>query len=155
MNTFLRSRMLLSACLLFVSSAPLTTSAAIDRDAQEQRPGEPGPERGFVEPRPGQGHYPYGGWYLGVYGHYSDTGLLLTHVYPRTPAARFGLEVGDCIVAVNGYQIGDVFNARLHLDVALQRHASRSGWVRLLVQDRRTLRLLNVDVQLIRGQVHL
>lgn len=126
----------------------------IDRDAAVQKPIEAGPEVGFVEPKPGHHGHPRGGWYLGVYGNYSDTGLLLTEVYPHTPAARVGLEVGDRIVAVNGHQIGVLVNTRLNLDVALQRFTSPTGWVRLLIQDRRTQRLLNVNVQLIRGRVH-
>tara|TARA_R110002049_G_scaffold47902_3_gene138506 strand:+ start:21410 stop:22144 length:735 start_codon:yes stop_codon:yes gene_type:complete len=107
---------------------------------------------GFVEPRPGDRPPQRGGWYLGVYGHYSPTGLLLTQVYPNTAAARAGLEVGDRIVAVNGHQIGDVLNRRIAIDSALQ--TSRSGRVRLLVQDRRTHRLVNLDVQLTRGRLH-
>ncbi|QDV43736.1 PDZ domain (Also known as DHR or GLGF) [Stieleria neptunia] len=111
---------------------------------------------GFVEPKPGQGsgNPVLGGWYLGVYGSYSATGLLLTQVYPGTAAARVGLEVGDRIITVNGHQIGIGPHSNLRIDTALQRYASRSGWVRLLVKDKRTGRLINVDVKLTRGAVH-
>ncbi|EMI45526.1 PDZ domain-containing protein [Rhodopirellula sp. SWK7] len=110
---------------------------------------------GFVEPkeRPG-GHGHFGGWYLGVYGHYTDTGHLLTQVYANTAAARAGLEPGDRIVSVNGQQVGYVFGRRYPIDMLLQRHASHDGWVRLLVQDRRTMRLVNRNVRLTRGQIH-
>ncbi|QEF97542.1 PDZ domain (Also known as DHR or GLGF) [Stieleria maiorica] len=111
---------------------------------------------GFVEPKPGQGsgNPVVGGWYLGVYGRYGTTGLLLTNVYPGTPAARVGLEVGDRIVAVNGRRIGVLPHGTRRIDTALQWSASRSGWVRLLVSDRRSGRLINVDVRLVRGSVH-
>ncbi|MFG0288734.1 MAG: PDZ domain-containing protein [Rhodopirellula sp. JB044] len=117
---------------------------------------EPG---GFVEPKEpppgrGPGHAHFGNWYLGVYGHYTDTGHLLTQVYTNTAAARAGLEPGDRIVCINGYQIGDVLGRRYPLDRLLQRHASHHGWVRLLVQDRRSMQLINMDVQLTRGQIH-
>lgn len=119
----------------------------------EAEPAEPAAVDGFVEPKPGQLR-PSGGWYLGVYGTYTPTGMLLTQVYPGTAADRVGLEVGDRIVAVNGHQLGVVLGTRVTLDRALQRHANLSGWVRLLVQDVRTDQLTNVDVRLTRGQVH-
>lgn len=105
---------------------------------------------GFVEPGPGDRSH--AGWYLGVYGKYTSTGLLLAEVFPRTAAVKAGLEVGDRVVAVNGQQIGVVLKTQVDLDAALNRHANRSGWVRLLVQDRRTRQLINIDVQL--GRMH-
>jgi predicted metalloprotease with PDZ domain len=107
------------------------------------------PELGnsFVEPQ--NPHAPhFGGWYLGVHGNYTSTGLYLTQVYPGTPAARVGLEVGDRIVAVNGHRI----SVRYPLNVALQ--STNHGWARLLVQDWRTKRLLNVNVRLTRSRIH-
>ncbi|MCS7471387.1 PDZ domain-containing protein [Stieleria sp. ICT_E10.1] len=111
---------------------------------------------GFVEPKPGQGsgNPVSGGWYLGVYGSYSANGLLLTQVYPGTAAARVGLEVGDRILAVNEHPIGMGTHRALRIDTALQRYASRFGWVRLLVKDKRSGRLINVNVKLSRGTVH-
>jgi len=112
-------------------------------------------EGAFVEPRPGELRPPHvGGWYLGVYGSYTSTGMVLTEVYRGTAADRAGLEVGDRIVAINGQQIGVVGNSRRTLDTTLQREASGTGWVRLLVQDKRTLRLINVDVRLTWGRIH-
>ncbi len=158
MNALFLSRIVVATSLLFITVAFPVMAYAIDRNATTQAPIEVRPEGGevgFVEPKPGHGqHHPRGGWYLGVYGNYSDTGLLLTNVYPGTPAARVGLEVGDCIVAVNGHQIGVIVNRRLNLDVALQHYSSQSGRVRLLIQDRRTKQLLNIDVQLVRGRVY-
>nr|WP_250933581.1 PDZ domain-containing protein [Aporhodopirellula aestuarii] len=111
--------------------------------------------RGFVEPKgPHRGPIVYGGWYLGVYGHYTETGHLLTQVFAHTAASRAGLEPGDRIVSVNGQQVGNVLGRQYPIDVLLQRHASPGGHVRLLVQDRRTMQLVNLDVRLTRGQVH-
>lgn len=104
----------------------------------------------FLEPR----HPHRGAWYLGVYGRYTTTGHLLTRVFPNTPASRAGLEPGDRIVTVNGQQVGDVLNRQYPIDMLLQRHASRDGLVRLLVQDQRTGRLVNLDLRLTRGEVH-
>jgi S1-C subfamily serine protease len=108
---------------------------------------EPGMGNGFVEPQ--NPHMPqFGGWYLGVYGNYTSSGLLLTQVYPGTSAARVGLEIGDRIVAVNGRRI----SMRYPLNVALQ--STANGWVTLSVQDWRTRRLLYVHVRLTRSHVH-
>jgi S1-C subfamily serine protease len=108
---------------------------------------EPGLGNGFVEPQ--DPHTPhFGGWYLGVYGNYTSTGLCLTQVYPGTAAANAGLEVGDRIVAVNGRRI----SMQYPLNVALQ--STVSGWVRLSVQDWRTNRLMNVHVRLTRSRIH-
>ncbi|MDV6029411.1 MAG: PDZ domain-containing protein [Phycisphaera sp. RhM] len=127
--------------------------AAEDRSAATLGTVEGG---GFVEPKPGQGsgNPIVGGWYLGVYGSYSANGLLLTQVYPGTAAARVGLEVGDRILAVNGHPIGIGTHRTLRIDTALERYANRFGWVRLLVRDKRSGRLINVDVKLSRGTVH-
>ena len=102
---------------------------------------------GFVEPKNPQSPQ-FGGWYLGVYGTYTLTGLYLTQVYPGTAAWNVGLEVGDRIVAVNGRRI----SMNYPLDVALQ--STRTGWVQLLVEDRRTGRIVGVPVRLTRSRIH-
>lgn len=110
---------------------------------------EDGVER-FVEPR----QTFQGTWYLGVFGHYTNTGHLLTQVVPNTPASRAGLEPGDRLITVNGHQIGQILGQQFPLDFLLHRYTSPTGHVRLLVQDRRTNRLVNLDVRLKRVQVH-
>lgn len=99
------------------------------------------------EYRPGQGQ-----WRLGVTVDTTDVGVVVRDVAQRSAAARLGLERGDVIVAINGYQIGRVMGRVYPLDDELQRRASPRGEVRLLVQDRRTLRLLNMDVRLDRWE---
>lgn len=96
---------------------------------------------------------PIDGWHLGVYGRYTSTGHLLTEIVAGSPAAAAGLEPGDRIISVNGQQVGEVLGTRYPIDALLQRHASPGGWVRLLVLDRRTRKLLNLDVQLSPGRL--
>jgi predicted metalloprotease with PDZ domain len=147
----------------FPTALAIDVSAEV-RQSQQQHPlelentpieaGEPSfvepAKGGFVEPKgPNQAS-----WYLGVFGNYTSTGHLLTQVYPNTPAARAGLEPGDRILTVNGQQVGDVLGRQYPIDMLLQKHASPSGHVRLLVQDRRTRLLVNFEVRLVRQQVH-
>jgi S1-C subfamily serine protease len=134
-----------SRLLSLLISTALTVG--VEQQLAAQAIVEPGLGTGFVEPQnPHITHF--GGWYLGVFGNYTPTGLSLTQVYPRTAAANAGLEVGDQIVAVNGRRI----SLRYPLNVALQ--STHTGWVQLLVRDWRTNRLLNVNVRLTRSRVH-
>lgn len=154
MSVSMSFRVFLVSSLLWLVASPIALLAD-DPETNDRRPIDAERGNGFVEPKPGSPiRHPAAGWYLGVYGKYTSTGLLLTEVTPNTAASRFGLEVGDRIVAVNGQQIGVLENSQLNLDVALQRHAGRSGIVRLLVQDHRTMQLINIKVQLSRGRVH-
>ena len=69
-----------------------------------------------------------------------DPVVQITGITPGAPAARFGLEVGDCIVRVNSY--------RTTTPRGLEAIISRSyGPLRMVVRDVRTGRLvlLNAD----------
>lgn len=87
-------------------------------------------------------------WYLGVDAYNTSTGVHITAVVPRSPAQRVGLEPGDTIVAIDGYQVGLVNGRAYYLSEELQRLADRRGQVRLLLHDWRNGRLVNVDVNL-------
>ena len=87
-------------------------------------------------------------WKLGVYAHYSDTGAVISRIVPGSPAQRNGLEAGDRIVSVNGYQVGWIGDRLYPLDSELQRRGGRDGRVLLLVQNVRTQQLLNMSVRL-------
>lgn len=87
-------------------------------------------------------------WKLGVYAHYSDHGVLITRVVPGSAAQRVGLERGDRIVTVNGFQVGWINDRLFPLDAEFQRRADRFGRVLLLVQNVRTSQLVNLDVTL-------
>ncbi len=87
-------------------------------------------------------------WWLGVYVYNTPTGVVITRVVPNSPAARAGLEPRDCIVAVEGYQVGYVHRRLYALGPELQLRAGRNGEVLLLVQNRRNDGLMNMEVQL-------
>jgi hypothetical protein len=156
---------------------PVAADRDRDRDAAEQnrtgdnrvwrepgqgtrrvRPGQPQeegtPEGMAPEARiaPGQPHAriapPAAGWKLGVYAFNTPAGVRITRVQPGGAAARAGLEVGDVIVTVNGYQIGYVGSRVFSLGDELQRRAGPQGEVLLLVQNVRNRELVNMDVRL-------
>jgi S1-C subfamily serine protease len=94
---------------------------------------------------------PRGDWKLGVWAYNTETGVVVTRVSPGSAAAREGLEPGDRIVSVGGYQVGYVGNLLYPLGFELNRHAGSRGEVLLLVQNVRGNKLLNLDVRLDRG----
>ena len=121
-----------------------------DRDDRDPRDGEyqRGPSPYLVPPpNPRRGDR----WRLGVYTEDTPTGVIVTSVIRDTPAWDAGLEEGDTIVTVNGYQVGYIDRRLYPLGEELQRRAGRNGRVTLLVQNRRNGRLVNVDVQLERA----
>jgi uncharacterized lipoprotein YbaY len=119
-------------------------SDARDRD---EAPELEGAERGFdprrLRPRPERGR-----WTLGITATDTDTGVRVTRVIPRSAADRSGIERGDVIITVNGYQVGRVLGRLYDLPSELERRADRRGRVQLLVQNRRNGDLVNLDVRL-------
>ncbi len=103
-------------------------------------PGQPGARLVPPEWRPQ--------WKLGVFAANTDTGVRVTRVIPGTPAQQAGLERGDTIVTIDGYQIGYVNGRPYPLGEELQRRAGRTGRVSLLVHNWRNGQLLNREVQL-------
>lgn len=89
-----------------------------------------------------------GTWKLGVHAYNTDTGVVVTRVQSRGPAWQVGMERGDRIVSVNGFQVGWVQDQLYPLGDELQRQADRSGYVTLLVQNVRNNELLNLQVEL-------
>ena len=72
----------------------------------------------------------------------------ITEVVRGSAAERAGLEINDRIVSVHGYQVGYVNGVLYDSGQEFERHADSSGWVRILVQNNRDGRLLNLPVQL-------
>ncbi|RMF40321.1 MAG: hypothetical protein D6753_11930 [Planctomycetota bacterium] len=100
-------------------------------------------------------------WRLGVRGENSEVGVVVRQVQPGSAADRARIEVDDIIVCVAGYQVGLVDGRLYDLADEINRRASETGVVSLVVQDHRSLRLARVRVQLdnsqqlLRGQLVL
>ncbi len=87
-------------------------------------------------------------WRLGVFAYNTDTGIVVTRVVPGSAAERTGLERGDRIVAIDGFQVGWVEDHLYPLSQELQRQADGRGNVMLLIQNVRNSELLNRRVRL-------
>ncbi len=156
-------RALLLGLLLNGMAAPLFAQTAERQRGQDSPPREiRRTQRGEARPEPMQPpggnevaprvvppeQRPGGGWSFGAVTDSTDVGVRVRQVTPRSAAARAGLERDDVIVAVAGYQVGRVDGVEYPLDAELQRRAAQDGRVRLLVQDVRDRKLMNLDVQL-------
>lgn len=87
-------------------------------------------------------------WRLGVEVENTATGVAITGVYPNTAAQRQGIEAGDIIVAINGYQVGYVGETLYDIADEFTLRADAFGRVLLLMQNRRDGRLVNLVVGL-------
>lgn len=124
--------------------APPSTLAR-EQGTEEGMPEVPAAPGGRVRPTGG-------GWRLGVWGVNSATGVRVTYVVPNSPGWRAGLEPGDVIIAVDGYQVGIVGGRTYYLGEELQRRAGQNGEVTLLVHNVRNRDLMNVDAALTRSR---
>lgn len=84
---------------------------------------------------------------LGVYASPAEVGYRIDGVLRGTPAARVGLEPGDVIVTIDGYQIGQVGGGFYPLGRELQLRGGEDLEVVLVVQNVRNRRLINLDVE--------
>jgi len=87
-------------------------------------------------------------WRLGVYSKDTETGVRIEDIVPGLAADRAGLERGDVIVSVNGFQVGFVKGSLYDCATEFERNADSNGWVTLLVQNNRDRTLINLPVQL-------
>lgn len=83
---------------------------------------------------------------LGVYANPIEAGYRVYGVAPRTPAARAGIEPGDVILAVDGYQVGTVGRAFYSLWQEIQTRGETDLHTVLLVRNVRNGQVLNLDV---------
>lgn len=88
-------------------------------------------------------------WRLGVAIQNVDTGVVLTDVEAGMPAQQAGLETGDIIVNVDGFQVGYVEGALFDLGDEIRRRVDQNGKVDFLVFDNRNRRLQNLPVTLV------
>ncbi len=91
-------------------------------------------------------------WKLGVRGDNSEVGVVVREVQPGSAADRARIEPEDIIVCVAGYQVGLVDGRLYDLADEINRRATDTGVVGLVVQDHRSMRLARVRVQLDHGQ---
>ncbi len=94
-------------------------------------------------------------WILGVQADATGTGYLVRQVQPHSAAGRIGLEPGDRIITVDGWQVGLVGHRMQRLGDTLERQGGQDGNVRLLVQNRRNGRLVALNVRLRHPIQHL
>lgn len=87
-------------------------------------------------------------WRLGVTGDNTDSGVRIRSVEPNSAAARARIEIGDTIINVDGYQVGMLNGRVFDLAREINRRASSSGAVGLLIQDHLSGRIASVNVQL-------
>ena len=137
------------AAVLLASAAVPAVSPSQERIRERTR--EPSVERIVPEVQlvpPRRGAHPERHWQLGVDARNRDIGVEIVRVLPHSCAARYGLEPGDLIVNVSGFQIGEVDGQLFDMREELCSRADRFGRVSLLVRDNRTGRLANLRVQL-------
>jgi uncharacterized lipoprotein YbaY len=132
--------------------------SSTDRNRTSTQPTWTDPTRQSFDPRlstpldPNYSPTPYAQtpqqWRLGIFPQDTDTGVVIKEVVSGSAAQRAGLEVNDRLIAVHGYQVGYVNGVLYDIGQEIERHADTNGWVRLLVQDSRNGRLMNLPVQL-------
>jgi putative lipoprotein len=149
-----RKQRLRSIPSVVVLSVLLASSATFGQEVRDREaPGVvPGSERFGIQPQylpPGiQNPGPFK---LGILARNTQTGVQLTQVLPGSVAQRAGLEAGDTIVTVGGYQVGYVSGRLYDMGEELARRVDRQGRVTLLVRNHRDGRLVNVPVQFTTG----
>jgi uncharacterized lipoprotein YbaY len=129
-----------------------------DRNRTSTQPTWSDPTRQSFDPRlstpldPNYSPTPYSQtpqrWRLGIFPEDTDTGVTVKEVVRGSAAERAGVEVNDRIISVHGYQVGYVNGVLYDVGQELERHADTSGWVRVLVQDNRNGRLMNLPIKL-------
>ncbi|WP_428308699.1 YbaY family lipoprotein [Lacipirellula sp.] len=150
MTPTLRLNVLTLAAALLVSSsaqhAAAQTTAARSRDLSEAWSAAPSllPSTAAIPSWNAQPN----SWRLGVAIQNVDTGVVLTDVEAGMPAQQAGLENGDIIVNVDGFQVGYVEGALFDLGDEIRRRVDQNGKVDFLVFDNRNRRLQNLPVTL-------
>ena len=142
----------------FNNSAAFTTPAIRDRTSATVAPqwndsARPGLDPTLSEywtpiPEPVAQTTPLQKWRLGIYPEDTDTGVRVAEVVRGSAAERVGLEVNDRLVSIGGYQVGYVGGTLYDIGAEFERHADANGWVRVLVQNNRDGKLMNLPLQL-------
>ncbi len=83
---------------------------------------------------------------LGVQIRNTNTGVVITRIVPGSIAQQMGLETGDTIIAVSGYQVGVVEGRTYDVSEELVRRMASRGSATLLVLNHRNGQLVNIPV---------
>jgi hypothetical protein len=129
----------LTLSLLFLAAAASARAQTEGRTrADGYTPGSYGSARYYPDD-----DYQPNRWQLGVKVKNLDTGVQLTSVNRHGVAERNGLDAGDVIISVAGYQVGYVDRRLYDLSDEIARNVNRQGRVTLLVLRNRDNRLIN------------
>jgi hypothetical protein len=79
-------------------------------------------------------------WYFGVYPERAPRGVRLGSIVNGSAANRFGMEIGDYILDVGGYVVGEYQGQYYPLSMAMDYGADANGWAEILVWNKRTFR---------------
>ena len=131
-------RATLVAALLALQALLAPTTPAQDYRDREASP--------FADQMDSRRYRPPGGAQMGVRVRNLDTGVELTQVFPGSPAERAGLQTGDRIVTVGGYQVGYVDDKLYDLSDEVARRVNQNGIVRAVALQQRTGRLGIYDI---------
>ncbi|MEM8670001.1 MAG: YbaY family lipoprotein [Planctomycetota bacterium] len=91
-------------------------------------------------------------WRLGVSGSNTNEGVIVERVTRGSAAERAGILRGDLIVAVGFNRVGIVGRRMIELRDQIDRSVDARGIVEILFQNRRTLQLSSVRIQLDSGR---
>ena len=130
------------ARLLALAFAFTAAAAAQDSRTRDEVPAAAGGAR-YLPPAPTQP----GRYTLGVGVRNTATGVEIASVNAGGAGQRSGLEVGDVIVTVDGFQVGYVGDRLYDLGDEIARRVDSAGRVSLLVRNRRTGGLVQVPLQ--------
>lgn len=130
------------ACAI-VAGGALQTAVAQDLRERELAVIPAGGDARLLPPAP-----PRPGTYrLGITVQNTPTGVVVVGVSPGSVAQTSGIEAGDTLVTVGGYQVGYVGDRMFDVGDELARRVDAAGGVTLLVRDGRTGVLENVPVR--------
>jgi uncharacterized lipoprotein YbaY len=144
MNMAIWQRSILIGCVVVAGGLAMADDIRTRDDAAWGTPGgSPGTQMAFLNPVP---HRP-GAYRLGINVQNSPVGVQVIEVGPTSLAKSAGLEVGDTIVAVGGYQVGFVGERLFDLGDEIARRVDPSESVTLLIRSARSSALANVPVR--------
>ena len=145
---------LLAALTAFVLRQPVLAQDVRSRDATAPVPAAAPAQPFGVSYDPGNARYlppqPQvrpGNYSLGIMARNTPTGVDVVQVNNGSVAQASGLEVGDVVVNVAGYQVGYVGDRLYDLGDEVSRRVNPAGQVPLLIRNQRTGAMVNVPVQ--------